>query len=283
MAEPILTMCLCNYARPDQLSEVISCLKDQTLPIRIVVWDNSPDGTFKDDRADWVIRSSENMHTRHVIYLWQEAETRYVGRMDDDLYPADKAIVEDACLFLSSLTNERQMVGAYGIRVFNDVPDYSQAQHISIPKGQGQTYKDPDGKPRVYRRSRNQTADLLKGRFILANRKAVKHLRMNFRHHHSDLAISAQLAGRTRLMHRLPGLFFGRQDLKDPDKCLGRLQDFPLDDLGYCAQEDHMKVRDEITSEWVQQCFTHPLTKDRYPERKKKAEADVQIEEASDN
>lgn len=255
-------MCLCNYARPDQLSTVITSLRSQSVPVRIVVWDNSPDGTFKDDRADWVIRSSENRHTRHVIYLWQEAETPYVGRMDDDLYLADATLMEDALAELSKLRDVRQMIGAFGVRLYSDFQNYTDGHHIAVPKGHGQILDNGQVNPEA----NNLPVDLLKGRFILAKQAASVHLNANFRHYHSDLAISGMLADRRRLFHVVGGCFFGRQNLKDREECFGRLLDFPVDEKGYCNREEHDSQRNELSTAWAYQCMVHRKVKRKYAE-----------------
>lgn len=271
MTTPEVTMCLCNYARPEQLSHVITQLKLQTVPIRIVVWDNSPEGSFKDDRADWVIRSSQNVHTRHIIYLWQEAETPIVGRMDDDLYPVDECLFEEALETMKKFTHPWQMLGAYGVRLYADCPSYTDAHHISTPKGHGQLVGD--AKPMESRTEKRQVrpdynnlaVDLLKGRFLLVKQEASEQLNAGFRHYHSDLAISAALAERRRRFHFVGGCFFGRENPDNVEECFGRLRDFPADELGYCNQVEHMSQRNELAEKWVKQCLPDTRVKLKFP------------------
>src|SRR4051812_24827589 len=99
-----LTMILHNYARPENMRQVIASLRRQTIQPKIILWDNAPVPLENPD-VDWLIRSSVNDHGYAFCYLAQRANTDFVGRMDDDLMPADDRVFEDALNTLQAGSN----------------------------------------------------------------------------------------------------------------------------------------------------------------------------------
>lgn len=252
-------MCLCNFARREQLDDVITRLLRQTCKPRIIVWNNDTNHVFKDSRVDWVINSSENVHTRHIVYLWQEASTEFVGRMDDDLYPGDDFVLEDALKVTKELQHPEQILGAFGVRLYLN-ESYERGHHISVPKGHGQLNED---QTEVLEYWNHLSVDLVKGRFMLMRQLGTRNLRVGFRHYHSDLYVSTALAERRRLFHFVGGCFFGREDVKNPEACRPRLVDYPMDDFGYCADPLHAEQRNALATKWVSQCFPDQRVKAR--------------------
>lgn len=247
---PDLTMCLCNYARRDNLDKIITDLRRQTVNLRIFVWNNDTENEFKDDRVDWVINSSQNVHTRHVIYLWQQANSPYVARMDDDLTFADDDVLADALVALKRLPYSNQILGAYGVRLWTG-DSYVDGHHISTPKGHGQ--KDDQGN--ILTKTADFDVDLIKGRIMLLKQSASHSLSTGFGHVHTDLHISTQLAVRTRYFHVVSGIFYNLKDLSP------RLIEFDVDDEGYCDLEGHYDKRNKLSQSWVVTC--HPSRKVR--------------------
>ena len=109
-----LTIVIANYAREEQLHELIELLRKQTVKPYIWIWNNDTKKDFRDDRADWVVNSNRNVHVRIVSMFYQLASTPYVMSMDDDLYPADEEVFEDALQTLKRQKHRNQIVGAYG-------------------------------------------------------------------------------------------------------------------------------------------------------------------------
>lgn len=242
-SSPDLTMCLCNWARPEQTHVIIDELCRQSCRPAVWVWNNNPDIVFQDDRADLVINCSENMHVRHVPALWQMARTPFVGRMDDDLHFADDEVLGEALSVLATLRHSSQMLGAFGVRIYEG-GDYENGHHILVPKGHGQHL--PNGRPKAAQC--DLPVDVLKGRILLAKQAASNYLRADCPHVHVDLHMSMQLAGRRRLWHVVSGVFYDRARQR------ARLLDFPVDKKGYCDLEGHHQQRNELCRRWVQSC-----------------------------
>ncbi len=253
-----LTMCLCNYARPEQTHQIIGELKQQSCKPRIFVWNNNPDYDFKDDRADWIINSNRNGHTRHVIFFWQQASTPYVARMDDDLHFSDDEVLADVLPSVKQLKRHTQLVGAYGVRLYTG-ETYQDGHHINTPKGHGQCNKSQ--KPLGTRRE--VEVDLVKGRIILAHQDCAHGLTTGFAHYHTDLYLSMTLAGRRRFHHFVSGQFFDNCDFTDVKKCKPRLIDFPVDNKGYCDLDGHYADRDELCQSWVINCLPNHKVRSR--------------------
>ena len=180
--------------------------------------------------------------------------------MDDDLYPADDHVLADALSIAKKFQHPEQMLGAYGVRLYRD-KSYEHGHHINIPKGHGQIRED--GK--VSEDYNNLHVDLLKGRFLLLRQTGTLGLRVDFRHYHTDMYISTALAKRRRLFHVVGGCFFGRENRDDSAECQGRLRDYDIDDLGYCARPAHITTRNVLSIEWASQCFPDSRVKD-YPD-----------------
>lgn len=248
-----LTAILVNFARSAQLHDIIDCIRRQSIETTIWVWNNDVENEFKDDRADWVVQSSCNIHGRCVPMMYQMAKTQFVVTMDDDLYPSDDDVFADAVMLLKKLPNFRTLVGAYGVRIYEG-ESYSNSHHIQIPKGHGQLLDNGLPSPKPV----NFPVDLLKGRIIFGNQKVARYFSCDIPHWHTDLYLSMMAAGYKRWQHIAAGLFWDRCDLKDADNCKPRIVDFPIDDLGYVNKEGHMAKRDELCSDWVMWCPPDP-------------------------
>ena len=230
---------------------------------KIFVWNNNPAVQLENDLADLVINSSVNLHCWPTVLLWHMAETPYVARMDDDLYFADDRVLEDALEVLKAQKSVSQIVGAWGVKLYDDV-FYSSSHHIATPKGHGQL---KEGKKEPLGRPHNIRVDIIKGRIMLLNRSATgllstRPVRLQPDDNHFDLYVSNTLAGRNRFWHTVAGCFWDHKTRE------GRLLDFPEDEKGYCAQASHASLRDRICDLWVKQCAPDPRSRRKPPAKK---------------
>jgi len=110
--EPVLTVSLLNWERPQNVGRVLECLEEQArhLPLRVVVWDNA--GGDKGDLVvqvhgevlavrehplvDLVVRSQQNVGCFARWWLASRARTEFVCSMDDDLIFKDERVLADA-------------------------------------------------------------------------------------------------------------------------------------------------------------------------------------------
>ena len=229
-----LTMVMHNFARPQQMLEILHSLRQQTVKPVIVLWNNGP-GRITENlarAADWVIESSRNVHGSSLPALWQLAETPYVGRMDDDLNFNDDRVLEDMLSTLREERNSCRIVGAYGVQLKTGFT-YKTSDHINMTTA----HIVPGTNPAV---------DVVKGRLLVMEKETAKMLQADeiCRHVHADLYISFKTAGPFRRHHRLCGKLLAEQP---------RLFDYPTDGLGYNRDpEAHYAARDAICQEWLE-------------------------------
>lgn len=245
-----LTLIMCNYARHEQLHEIIGVIQKQTIKPYIWVWNNDVTAPFVDDRVDWVINSSRNCHGRFLPMLYQMAPTPFVCSMDDDLYPADDELFADAVQMLRRQQRQNTVLGAYGVRLWLG-ETYRTSHWISVPKGHGQLLAS--GKPS--QTPLNYDVDIVKGRILFLRQAATHALTAGFGHHHADLYTCCTLAGQKRFNHVVSGIFWDRCDLENADNCKPRLLDYPVDEKGYSAMEKHMEERNAICQAWASTCL----------------------------
>lgn len=239
---PELTMVLTNWARWPQLSQVIDSLRQQSIPCRVFLWNNNPQMHIEDERVDWIVNSTVNVHAIPAIMMWQMTDTSFVARMDDDLTFRDERVLEDLIEVLKGV-NRDQIVGAEAVRVRSSGM-YSDAQIIKTQVGHGQL--DEDDKPLP--KPKNLPVDILRGRIMLLHREAVMPLSCSISHPHLDIHLSAMFAGRRRWHHVAAGCLWDREN-EEP-----RLVDFEPDGKGYCDQKGHLDARDRLTKAWFDQC-----------------------------
>lgn len=229
-----LTMVMCNFARPAQMEEVLHNLRKQTVKPVIVLWHNGPERITENlaRAADWVIESSRNVHSNYLPMLYQQADTPYVGRMDDDLNFNDDRVLEDMISTLRDDPAEGRIVGAFGVKLITG-RTYQTSDHINM----NNAHIPPGTNPAV---------DLVKGRLMVMARESADYLlpREICKYVHADLYASFKTAGPFRRHHRLCGKLLAEQP---------RLFDYPADDLGYNRDPmAHYAARDVICQKWLE-------------------------------
>jgi hypothetical protein len=124
-----LTVVLTNYLRPNNMQVILDALALQSLPHRVLVWDNSPNSSFPVERADWVVQSSQNARCSARWWLAAHAETPWVLVMDDDLAPAHP----NTLAFTIEKLREHagKVIGAAGVQL-TATRHYFECQHVGL-------------------------------------------------------------------------------------------------------------------------------------------------------
>jgi len=178
-----ITVCLLNWKRPENVSRIISNLHGRA---KLFLWDNS--GTYpRDKRLDWQITSSINKSCFPRWWMAQMAETKYVCSLDDDLMPADEAVLSDAVNFFGSVRSPIAGIGPYGKNLDPKTTYYSSY---------------------VANTQRDEFVDLLLGRFIMIEKESLKNL--NIRHPEDDIELCAALSHKQKKRFVVPQIFRGR-------------------------------------------------------------------------
>lgn len=213
----MLTLVLHNFARPANMLRLIAALREQTVHPRLVLWDNATE-PLVNPPVDWHIRSSKNDHVASCRWLWQEAETEFVGRIDDDLLPTDDRLFEDALAALREARGTPLIVGAFGVNVV-DREDYVHWEHVATPNDA-------------------HTVDFIKGRVMLLARDDARRLG-HLQTPHVDLDASGFLATGRR-SHLIPGCFHAR------------LQELPEGPIAYSRMPGHHAQRERHCRRWLE-------------------------------
>ncbi len=238
---PPITVCLLNWRRPENLGPIFACLEKQTVPLRVVVWDNGwtagqqvampgPDGApvpvADHPLVDFYVGAGRNLGCYPRWFLASLAQTEFVCSMDDDLIFADERVLADAML----ACREQCPDGIVGFFGWSRVPGkgYRQGRHHN-----GTTT--------------GTWADLIKGRFMLFRRELLERVPSHLscldglpgshglvgHHHEDDIILRLCMSRGETDFHRIPPV------LKH------RWKDLPQRGSSACAQEGHWRRRNE--------------------------------------
>lgn len=177
---------LLNWKRPDNLRQVIAALREQTVPIEIVLWHNGSSDEI--EGADWVIRSDRNAGCLARWHVAALTGADYVFCLDDDLIPARADIIEQ-CAQRSRQEGDNRIIGRSG-RTIGPAPRYYRM-----------------GKSIGTSAAEDRYADIIKGRFMFVPRRLLAQVPLGFLDYEGrgdDIWISLHTA-QTRNHHLLPG------------------------------------------------------------------------------
>tara|TARA_R110000868_G_scaffold325463_1_gene586251 strand:+ start:6631 stop:10347 length:3717 start_codon:yes stop_codon:yes gene_type:complete len=227
-----ITVVLINYKRTKNTHQIIDCLRKQTIPPVIYVWNNG-DEPFENPYVDWVINSNQNVHGHPLQFLYQYADTEFICRMDDDLIPADDRVFEDVIHFMSDHGKSQRIVGGYGV-ILEEGKNYQESTQV----GCGPHYKPIESDTPI---------DIVKGRIMWFRQEFANEIPFEKSHVHMDLTTSFGLSKGRRLFHIIPQFLEGRlQELDELyDDGGGR---------GYSRKDDHYEPRNQLTQSWIHEC-----------------------------
>ncbi len=117
------TAILTNYSRPENVKKIVSCLRNQTVPIEIIIINN---GDIKDNYdVDLQISASKNLMCFPRWFACNYATAPYVFTIDDDLMFLDEDVIADCIQY----SKENQCaIGGFGV-VLNGF-DYWKSRHV---------------------------------------------------------------------------------------------------------------------------------------------------------
>lgn len=221
-----VTAVLINYQRQKNTHAIIEVLKNQTIPVKIILWNNN-DEPFINEKVDWIINSSKNVHAYLLPYLYQMSDTEFILRMDDDLIPTDNNVLED---LIEKHNGTSQILCGHGVRMIKG-RNYSRSLHFGV----GKYYQDIFEDTKV---------DIAKGRFLFFRQEYAHLIPFSTKTYHVDLNTSFALSCGNKSYHLIPKI------LED------RLFELPSkhednSGYGYSFQEGHWDKRDKMVEEWL--------------------------------
>ncbi|MFO8007981.1 MAG: glycosyltransferase family 2 protein [Candidatus Brocadiia bacterium] len=229
-----VTVCLLNWMREENLGPVLDCLAAQTVPVRVLLWNNGRPLLFRHPDTDkptpidehplvqLAVRSAQNVRCWPRWLLASMAETEFVCSLDDDLALADERVLEDAVAACRAKVPDG-IVGLFGWRA-----------------GGGRSYRDAE---HVNGSRRDRRVDLVKGRFMLFRRALLErvplaHPALRGREHLlgrcDDIYVSLCISRGRRGHHLVPGVLGWRW------RELGRHR------TSLAAQPGHYQERDRM-------------------------------------
>ncbi len=169
--DPLVTVCVLNWARDGNIGELLTSIRAQTVPAKVVLWNNGDPIVFRDrggtekegavahqalrpiaehPLVSLAVQSSRNVGCFPRWWLASLADTEYVCSMDDDLAFADERVLADAVAYAQRHCR-RGIIGLFGWRRVED-KDYRHGEHIQKPPG-------------------HEWVDVIKGRFMFFRRE----------------------------------------------------------------------------------------------------------------
>ena len=145
------TALLTSFERQKNLDRIITNLREQTEAIDIFLWNNCAEDKTEYP-VDLQINSSKNLMCWPRWFMANYATTDYVFSLDDDLIFTDNHVIRDAINYLDS--NDCSAIGYSGVRIINNLKDYSDQQHIFYPR-------------------QDQSVDIIKGGFIFTKKQSI--------------------------------------------------------------------------------------------------------------
>ena len=169
-----VTALLLNWKRQDNIVKVIQSIKDQTVDIKIWLWNNNiEDKTIYN--VDVQINSSENFKCWPRWLIGSMVDEGYIFTLDDDIMFNKTNVIENCLKYYKSidLKKEFPIIGYSGV-VLDDEMGYWTSKHISNP------IEDEDIK-----------VDIVKGRFMFMDKNILSKVGLENEPTCEDIKISS--------------------------------------------------------------------------------------------
>ena len=186
--EPLVTVCLLNWARLENVGRVLESIATQTLPVRVFLWNNGEPRVWDaGDEITWTVRSSRNAGCFPRWLMASLAETEFVCSMDDDLVFSDERVLEDAV----AACREECPDGIVGFFGWSEV--------------EGQDYR---GGVHHNGTTAGTRCDVIKGRFMFFRRRLLERVPLGWpveaNPHADDIYLSLCISGGRPGHHLIP-------------------------------------------------------------------------------
>jgi hypothetical protein len=144
----IITAILLNWKRPENIVKTIKSIRDQSIPVKICLWNNNPDDKTNYD-VDLQINSPNNFKCYPRWMMASLIETNYIFTLDDDLVLSDDNVIEDTLNLYKRINTDDKLILGYTGVILNQDKDYWTSEHLTEPKNE------------------DIKVDIVKGRFML--------------------------------------------------------------------------------------------------------------------
>ncbi|MCK4283138.1 MAG: glycosyltransferase family 2 protein, partial [Candidatus Brocadiae bacterium] len=201
--KPLVTVCLLNWQRPENIGRVLDSIAAQTVKAQVFLWNNGDPVQFSQNGGPQrpivenplvalEVQAGRNLGCFPRWWLASLAETDYVCSMDDDLTFKDKRVLEDAM----AASGEECPDGIVGFFGWSQVEgkDYGRGRHHNG------THK-------------GTRCDIIKGRFMLLRRALLAKVPLEIpllagieglSHREDDVYLSLCISGGRKDHHLVP-------------------------------------------------------------------------------
>lgn len=152
----MITALLLNYKRQNNLKIIINCLKKQSIPIKIFLWNNNYEDKYVYP-VDLQIDSSLNLMCSPRWLMSGYSDSEYFFSLDDDLTIKDNNFIFE-CYEYCKYNN--CAVGYQGVKL-NKAKQYWTSMHLS---------PDPH---------KDTSVDIIKGRFLFCSKQHLSQVNFN--------------------------------------------------------------------------------------------------------
>jgi glycosyltransferase involved in cell wall biosynthesis len=101
---------LLNYRKKNSLIKTIKSIRSQSIPVEIILIDNSGKDECKDLDIDFLISSSKNLHCKSRFLFSQYATADFIFTLDDDVILQDSTGIEHYLNFFKDLNNKEDFI-----------------------------------------------------------------------------------------------------------------------------------------------------------------------------
>jgi GT2 family glycosyltransferase len=101
---------LLNYRKKNSLEKTIESIRSQSIPIEIILIDNSGEDLCKDLGVDLLISSTKNLHCKSRFLFSIYATTDYIFTLDDDVILMDRTGIEHYLNFFRKIENKQDFI-----------------------------------------------------------------------------------------------------------------------------------------------------------------------------
>ena len=166
-----VTAILLNWKRPENIVKTIKSIRDQSIPVKICLWNNNPDDKKNYD-VDLQINSPNNFKCYPRWMMASLIETDYIFTLDDDLVLNDNNVIQDVLTFYESININTAIVGYTGV-ILNQDKDYWTSEHLTEPKNE------------------DIKVDIVKGRFMFMSKSLINNMTLENEETCEDIKVSS--------------------------------------------------------------------------------------------
>jgi hypothetical protein len=210
---------LLNFMREENVTRIIGSLREQSIPLRIALWNNGAAKTFPD--LDFQIESPENLRCMARWHMASLLGNEYVAFLDDDLEPARRDLFELCVEKCRDYGNER-IVGRSG-KSIGSPPRYYKS---GAQRGIGDGLSTPG----------DVFADIIKGRFMFMHVDLLRRVPLYCPYYvgRGDDIWASLKTSTERSQHVIP------EFMRDG------FDELPGKDTALCGESGHNEMRDDM-------------------------------------